>query len=635
MFRAYDRSKEGLSYGRKNYNKHVPIIFDRQSFNYNDMSFPSNFERFRKSEKSSVSRISNVLLSSSPIDFIRTPLNKFLDRVITNEDFLRRQNIVALVGGAGNGKTESLGYVLSKIQNKYELFKDHNYLNNCIEDSISNNKGYFTSFKSDNFRLSFIQDATSVWSKNGAFLSKRESIEMAINHALMDDTPGLLVICINRGVLSSLLRELNGTLLQIFELIQNQVSQEGYVNETDNLATQFNTKYLISSYPLDKMRLFEGGGIHSQFVEQMGSKHWESIEYRSHFTNSQRVCGSLLDALELWNGGLLSFRDYLNYLFLFYAKIHDNEWMNIPLIKIWFGNQFHTVSDVFDKVVSNSPEPLFGKSLSYLTQWRKKSNEISDLDLFDPLKVTGIVSSDDVQFLLDNLSQTENIQYFICQDIQYPIYGYYKDLLYKLSRIDNWIDSYTTNTPADKYRVKRYLFNLTAQVMTFIICEKQELFFLSQEKRQFLESPSEDAINLLANALNLRKSARNEDFIECVQSLADELWVHKENPSIKQRIKLKVNIKEVISNLETKPRFPSRIFVVQAADKGSFNIKVDFRQYYYLLEFKGHIQLYHENYSVSFSIWVNSLKERLRPLAEGSDGYIDIFEQVININAEI
>lgn len=600
-----------------------------------DMSFPARFDRFKKSEKSSVSRISNVLLSGSPIDFIRTPLNEFLDTVIRVDNFLASKNIVALVGGAGNGKTESLGYVLSEIQAQYGLFNDRKYLEAQINSSLSLNKGYFTSFVCNEFRLSYIQDATSVWSDEGSFLSKRESIEKAIKHAFEGDMAGLLVICVNRGVLSSLLRELEGFECEIFDFIHSQVSQEGYIKETNNVAAQYGNRYLISSYPLDKMRLFDGGGVHSLFVDQMNSKTWECNEYRSHFINSERVCGSLLDALELWNGGSLSFRDYLNYLYFFYAEIHDEAWMNIPLVKIWFANQFDTVSDVFEKVVSESPEPYLGKSISQLVGWRAKNEEIVAFDLFDPLKIEGIVSSDDVQFLLDNLSKSNEVESFKSNAVEYPIYGYYKDLLYKLSRIDNWIDHHASDTPSDKYRVKRYIFNLTAQAMTFIISEREERFFLSDYKKQFLESNSEESIKLLANALDLRKSSMGNNYVECVQSLADELWVHKEKPSVKQSMKLNVTIKEVNSTVGTKPKLPVRLYVVEDLDKGHFHIKVDFRQYYYLLLFKGSIQLYHENYSISFSIWINSLKERLRAFSSGRDGYIDIFDSLTNVNAEI
>lgn len=640
MFRAYERSKNGFEYGRKNFNKLVPEIFENNKSNNSDMEFPASFKKFRKSEKSSVSRISNVLLSSSPIDFISTPLNIFIDSLIQQENILKNKSIVALVGGAGNGKTESLGYILTKIKKHYKLFEDSEYLEECIQNSLNSNKGYFTSFEDRDFRLSFIQDATSVWSENGVFLTRPKSIEMAINQAFMDNKAGLLVVCVNRGVLSSLLRELHGFHKELFELIHDQVSQDGYIKETNNFAEPFREIYLVSSYPLDKMRLFDGGGVHSLFTNQMISKNWETEEYQSHFVNSQKVCGSLLDALELWNGGLLSFRDYLNYLYLFYAKIHDEDWLNIPLVKIWFATQFHTVSDVFDKVVSNSPEPLFGQSLSKLVDWRNRSEEILELDKFDPMKMTNLVSSDDVQSLLDNLSLPQMVVSFNSRGNVYYIYGYYKDLLNKLSKIDTWIDgkdrdSRDQDTPSDKYRVKRFLFNLTAQIMSFIICEKEELFFLSLEKTKFLNGSSEESIELLANALDLRKSSTSDFYVECVQSLADELWVHKENPSIKQRINLKIQIEELISTNKTKPKFPSRLFLFKNRDQGGFHLKVDFRQYYYLLLYKGKLQLYHENYSVSFSIWVNSLKEKLRSFAGKSTGYIEIFDKTINVNAEL
>jgi len=245
------------------------------------------------------------------------------------------------------------------------------------------------------------------------------------------------------------------------------------------------------------------------------------------------------------------------------------------------------------------------------------------------------VSSDEVQFLLDSLNQEGEIEVFKSDEREFAIYGFFKELLYKLSKIDNWIDSHCSDTPSDKYRVKRFIFNLTAQVMTFIISEKDELFFLSNAKNNFLNSTSDEALDLLSNALDLRRSSRERNYVECFQSLSDELWVHKEKPSIRQQLRLNVNIYEIISNVDTKPKLPSRVFIVEDVERGRFNIKVDFNQYYYLLLFKGEIQLYHENYSVSFSIWINSLKERLRALSSGGNGHITVFNELVNINTEL
>ena len=76
------------------------------------------------------------------------------------------RNIIALVGGAGNGKTESLGYILNQIKDTYKLFQDDDKITVQIEDSISENNGCFTSFTDSDFQLSFIQDAISVWSED-------------------------------------------------------------------------------------------------------------------------------------------------------------------------------------------------------------------------------------------------------------------------------------------------------------------------------------------------------------------------------------------------------------------------------------------------------------------------------------
>ena len=179
MFRAYEKEKQGNIYGRKNYNKLIPVIYERNSGTM-VQKFPDRFKNFRKSEKSSVSRITDLIRSSSPIELIETPLHDFLKKIILSETFLTSRNIIALVGGAGNGKTESLGYILKQIKETYKLFQDDDKIIVQIEHSISENNGYFTSFTDSDFQLSFIQDATSVWSEDEVFFTKSESVSKAI-----------------------------------------------------------------------------------------------------------------------------------------------------------------------------------------------------------------------------------------------------------------------------------------------------------------------------------------------------------------------------------------------------------------------------------------------------------------------
>ena len=637
MFRAYEKEKLGVIYSRKNYNKLVPEVYENHIKTMNVMTFPDRFRKFQKSEKSSVSKISDIFSSGSPIQLINTPLHSFIDRVITDQLFLKRKNIIALVGGAGNGKTESLGYILNQIKDNFGLFQDQQKLQNNIELSLTSNKGYFTTFDDKGFRLSFIQDATSVWSENDIFLSKKESINRSISEAFEGCNNGLLVICVNRGVLSDLLRELDGEPLEIITVLNEQTSIKGYLKSISNVWADF-MDYSISSYPLDKMRLFEGDGVHTKFVEQMKSVVWSSQDSKSHFSTSQYVIGSLLDALELKKSGLLTFRDYLNYLSLLFSPVHNDGWMNIPSVKIWFGNQFDTVSDVFANVISKSPHAHFSNSLNALLRGRENNSELMELDFFDPLKVSELINADDVQVLLDSLTPANDFQIaeFSIKEKTYNIYGYYNQLLKILGSLDEWIDKHTTEYSSDNYRVKRYLFNLTAQLMSFIVFENDHIFYLSEEKKIFLNSSSEDAIDLLASSLDLKKSLRSESFVICTQSIVDELWVHKEKPTVSQEINLNISFEEIKTVVIDKPKISHRIFNVKDNESiKEFQVMVDFTQYCTLLMYKGDLKIYHENYSVSFSIWVNSIKEKLREYTTSNSGLIEIFGFNVNVNRQL
>ena len=115
--------------------------------------------------------------------------------------------------------------------------------------------------------MSFIQDATSVWSEEDVFSTKSESISKAIRSSFERGENGLLVICINRGVLSDLLRELSDPALKsIFSLVDEQSNFESYVNSVSNINVAHGNGFVVSSYPLDKMRLFEGEGAHSALL---------------------------------------------------------------------------------------------------------------------------------------------------------------------------------------------------------------------------------------------------------------------------------------------------------------------------------------------------------------------------------
>lgn len=636
MFRAYERELNGAKYGRKNYNKLVPVVYDKHNTSVN-MVFPDRFRKFRKSEKSSVSRISDILGSSSPIDLIETPLHDFLRNILSSDNFLTSRSVIALVGGAGNGKTESLGFILEEISKNFQLFLDRTKIKEQLEESLFSNKGYFASFIDHGFRLSFIQDATSVWSENEIFYSKSESIQKSFDKAFNNDENGLLVICINRGVLSDLLREIEPSVLRsVFAEINVQSNFDSYISNISNIRSSHELGFSISSYPLDKMRLFQGEGVHSRFVDQMNQAEWNDNYSKLVFFESQKSIGSLLDCLELTKGGLLTFRDYLNFLSLFYSNEFEQQWMNIPTIKLWFANQIGPVKDSFDRVLMKSSYHDFWKNVEDLLKWRNSYDELLSFEYLDPLKVSELIDSDDVQRLLDNLRESADyaVSRVVVNGVNYKLSHVYIKIFAILGEIDEWLDEVKSDNSADTYTVKRYIFNLCAQLLSFILFEQNGVFFRSKEMSSFTNLDSSVMISEIGDALGLKVSDDKGCFNKITLSLVDEIWVNKQQLTVSKDFPLNLRIREIESSTKFKPKLPYRIFEFSDMNsQNSFVIKVSFEQYCQISEFKGNLEIYYESLSVSFAIWINNIREKLRMFSLRDDCVIDVLGNSININS--
>jgi hypothetical protein len=639
MFRAFERQLLGVSYGRRNYNSLIPEVYHK----YNpmkDIQYPERFGNFRKSEKSSVSKLSNLLCSGSPVDFVRTPLYDFIDKVIESENFLRSKNILAIVGGAGNGKTESLGYILNQVRKIYGLFLDDEYLNERIIHSNVSNKGYFTSFSDSDFKLSVIQDATSVWVDNGIFMSKKESLIRSIDEAFTNVEFGLFVVCINRGVLSDIIRERDFDYSDIFNIVLEQVRFDSSLVNLCNLQEKLPSRpgFEISSYPLDRMRLFHVANVHERLKQKIIKSDWSSVVSQDHFKRSEKAIGELLDIVELTRNGLMSFRDYLNYMSILYGQVFITGWINIPAIKMWFGTQFYELVEVFERVLDQSEKSNLFNSLKQLYSWRNSTDELKYLESFDPLRIGNIIDSDDVQAVLDMTLVVDSDLPLIVSlnNVEYEIYGHYRDLLRDLQNFDKWLDDTCTDSTTDRYILKRYVFSLTAQMLTYLRFEEDCLFYLSDKRLKFLNLTSNGLIELFRKALDLKKG-HNGTYVQYSQSLVDELWVYRNKNEISQKISIDLLIEEVDMISETLPEPACRVLSLKSNSNNelSMDVIIDFNQFCSLVEYHSAVSYYFENYTVSFSIWINSLKEGIRKFQVKNTDAIDVYGDVYIINEQV
>jgi hypothetical protein len=118
--------------------------------------------------------------------------------------------------------------------------------------------------------------------------------------------------------------------------------------------------------------------------------------------------------------------------------------------------------------------------------------------------------------------------------------------------------------------------------------------------------------------------------------LVDELWVNKDKLSVYKTFQLDISLQEIRNYTDFKPRLPHRLFEFKdLTSNDSFVIKISFDQYCKLLEYKGDLDIYYESFSVSFSIWINTIREKLRLFAKMEDPIIDIAGDSININSPL
>ena len=189
-----------------------------------NMLYPEGFKQFQKSQKSAVSRLSDIIDDQSPLGRINTPLHDFLDRCLDDNSVLEKKSIIALVGGAGNGKTNSLGFVLEKLRKRHSFFTEDAKVDEAIRFSSEETGGYFATLQEGDFQLSFVQDATSRWvTKDKEILSIEESLHESLKKAFTS-SKGILVICINRGIIASLLSRSQGDVKLLLEVIDRQTS---------------------------------------------------------------------------------------------------------------------------------------------------------------------------------------------------------------------------------------------------------------------------------------------------------------------------------------------------------------------------------------------------------------------------
>ena len=638
MFRAYERQVRGEGYGRSNWNALIPEIYDEKMsvMKTVNMMYPEGFKQFQKSQKSAVSRLSDIVDDQSPLGRIKTPLHDFLDRCLDDNSVLEKKSIIALVGGAGNGKTNSLGFVLEKLRERHSLFTEDAQVNEAIRSSSEETGGYFATLQEGDFQLSFIQDATSRWvTRDRVILSTEESLHESLKRAFTS-SKGILVICINRGIIASMLSRSQGDVKLLLEVIDRQTSVDSYIRNESNmhaLCVHINGEIETSSYPLDKMRLFGQSKVHHGVCNAILTQPWQSEVSRRNFESVFHSIGSLFSALELSRNGLVTFRDYMHFLHLLFTPLGKEEWLDLAPVRLWFG--YGSESDYIEKAeqlkqLSNS---RIVSGLRELQALRKSDPEIQDFDQFDPLRIHNLLSADDVQQFISDFKDGEirPQQEFSLGDRRLTLPESYHVLFESLKEDDIALDRDYHQKTADKFKLKRMVFSLFAQGLSFLLFEQANVFFRGEDLEKFERIEDEqELVALLKDAIGFKQ--RSDGSIASFNyGLTNELWASDKTSSVLENVKVQLSPELIVNTHKLKPNMAAKILRFSKDGEDRIEVIIDFTKFCVLRQTGEQQELYAESLPTWFAIWINTIKGKMATVSKRSGETIKVFGNKVDV----
>ena len=638
MFRAYERQVRGEGYGRSNWNALIPKIYDEKMsvMKTVNMMYPEGFKQFQKSQKSAVSRLSDIVDDQSPLGRIKTPLHDFLDRCLDDNSVLEKKSIIALVGGAGNGKTNSLGFVLEKLRERHSLFTEDEQVDEAIRSSSEETGGDFATLQEGDFQLSFIQDATSRWvTRDRVILSTEESLHESLKRAFTS-SKGILVICINRGIIASMLSRSQGDVKLLLEVIDRQTSVDSYIRNESNmhaLCVHINGEIETSSYPLDKMRLFGQSKVHHGVCNAILTQPWQSEVSRRNFESVFHSIGSLFSALELSRNGLVTFRDYMHFLHLLFTPLGKEEWLDLAPVRLWFG--YGSESDYIEKAeqlkqLSNS---RIVSGLRELQALRKSDPEIQDFDQFDPLRIHNLLSADDVQQFISDFKDGEirPQQEFSLGDRRLTLPESYHVLFESLKEDDIALDRDYHQKTADKFKLKRMVFSLFAQGLSFLLFEQANVFFRGEDLEKFERIEDEqELVALLKDAIGFKQ--RSDGSIASFNyGLTNELWASDKTSSVLENVKVQLSPELIVNTHKLKPNMAAKILRFSKDGEDRIEVIIDFTKFCVLRQTGEQQELYAESLPTWFAIWINTIKGKMATVSKRSGETIKVFGNKVDV----
>jgi hypothetical protein len=645
MFRAYEKQMNSNNYGFHNYSKLIPEIYEKMNASVsNNKCFPNLFSNFNKTVNGSVRREGEEN-SGRPLNkLIRTQLHDFIDKVI-NSHFNQilsntpTKSILIFLGGAGNGKTDALSYTTELIFESSDLIDEiQNKYKNQIKDSLIANNGFLSKLLilEKQLNLFTIQDASS------RFLSDEnniKSIEKVLDEFENTDS-GILIICMNRGVLLDALNSIkNPKYRELFCNVNEANSIEAYFTDiTDNFNVLIND-YRVSSFSLDKSSLFDTDYVIKEINNSIKQSKWICQSISDNYNN---LCfqnnnidnlSKLLFGYEVYYNAKITFRElYHLYFELFYAGYSNfkNQYLGIYFCRLFLRNS--TIKDpnelkkIKNEFNSQSGIKIFDTLLDNYIKLNEEiktihaqiSNEslINKIQLFNPKNDANLIDTEELYQLVSILREKTNDIYIRDNKGQkfelvepflkiikplIDIYHSFEDL--KFTTKQNIIENY-----------KSSLLKLIREVLCAYIFNQTGYFNYQVSLIEYSKIDSDNHTNIqkqLREILGIHK-IKPEIKLQLNKELTEYNSVHQAKVVIDVNLKQVLKFKPLLINNKPKPTY--KVFESITTDDQSILLFLDFKNY---IEIQKAIHINNDFIKLSaasigndFKIWSNNEIEK-------------------------
>jgi hypothetical protein len=651
MFRAVEKEIEQNSiYGRKNYNKLVKLIYIEQTknsmnnseyseFNSRLNSYPYKFKNFVKTNDGAVRR-SDDKNSGRPIgEMIKLPIHEFINKAINLNN---NHNILFLIGGPGNGKTDATDYAFENFISKNnvsegqeDIFKSEYLAGFAVNDN------YFSKCSINGKTFICIQDATvrmkSVPTNIDAFNRVFRIFESEDNATLL--------ICINRGVLQDfIIKETqNHDVLEILKIAENTSNLDAYFKEKSNLNVVFKSSqndFNISSFPLDKSSLFSlQSEINNDVSEIILKSNWENnIDLNFQRSNFQSIHSGLSDLINLYeikNNKKLTFREYYHWLYLLFTpeRFSFKFLIDSPLLHLWKIANNESI-DQISLLIKKLEKPDVKQELLLLVNDLKKVNlsidqnkTINAVQEFNPNLIAKLWDTEEIYSLITNIRdqitdepQNRNKSSLVINNYHLDgINGSEIKQLIKFVDLYSKIDSHILDSKTKEIEsIRKFMLIVIRNFLCAIDFRLKGLFNLKFELNEFRklnESESNEIRGILIKLMRLKDDGSG--FFKMKVALNNNIWEYSFNSENViegeiDDIEKAFVFKKI--NFEDKPPIELKLFVSKFLDGPEIITYVDFGTFLNIKEskllFNPDFKRVASTISPNFKLWLNSEAEK-------------------------